>query len=169
MRAFDSILRCFLLATFACAMGGCSGGVSGAVSKLNDTNIKRIANLYTAYQNRNGFVGPKNEAALKAFVAKQMAPDKLAMMGIDSMNIDQHFTSERDGKKFKVKFGVKGGIGVVAAVAFEEVGVDGQRQVAFTNSTKAELADPTRYEQLWNDKIVSAPPKIASAPGRPAD
>jgi hypothetical protein len=150
----------WLLLCCACGLGGCSSSIENAVGKLNDTNIKRIANLYTAFQNRNGYLGPKDEAMFKSFITKQMAAEKLTMMGVDRGNIDEHFVSERDGKPFKIKYGLQGGLRVVAPVVFEEEGVGGRRQIGSTNSVTVEDADRARYEALWNQKSAPAPAPV---------
>jgi hypothetical protein len=131
------------------ASAGCStsSDPSGQVAAMNDSNIRRVANLYTAFQIRKGFAGPKDEAAFKQFIERDMSPKKLQLMQVDPAQVDNLFTSERDGKPFTVRYGVQGGIGVVAAVVFEQQGKDGKRQVGFTGGTVEEV-DDARYGQL---------------------
>ena len=130
--------------------GGCSSGsVSGQVAAKNDSNIKRLVNLYSGYQMTHGWQGPKDENALRSFVTSHGLPEKnFQMMGIDSKNLEPLFKSERDGKPFKVKYGVSGGIGSVNPIVFETEGVSGKRQVAFTTPI-VEDVDEGRYNELW--------------------
>jgi hypothetical protein len=148
-----------LLAICALAASGCDKSVADAVGSMNDSNIKRVANLYTAYQKQHAWQGPKDEQALREFVSKQMSADKLELMGVQREHFDECLISERDGKPFKIKYGLKGGFRVVAAVVFEEAGVGGRRQIGSTNSVAIEDADRIRYDALWNQK--SAPPVAA--------
>lgn len=151
------------------ALGLCGCGrdsVSRDVAAMNPDNIRRVANMYAAYQNYRGGVGPADEQDFKSFI-KGFMPENLKMMGIDPANVDKIFTSERDGKPLKVRYKVSGGRGAVAPVAFEQEGKDGKRQVAFTGG-KVQETDDSSYAQLWAGK--TAPPDPASAPpsGRPA-
>ena len=103
--------------------------------------------MYAAYQNMKSSGGPKDEADLKAWI-KEYDPNKLSMMKIDANNLDGLFTSERDGKPFKVRYKVGGGRGSVSAVVFEQEGVNGKKQVGFTGGRVDEVDDAT-YNQLW--------------------
>jgi hypothetical protein len=67
--------------------------------------------------------------------------------------------SERDNQPFVIRYGVGGGLGSANAVIFEKQGVDGIRQVAFTNGKVEEMAADA-YEQHLQGKT---PP--AAAPG----
>ena len=58
-------------------------------------------------QNYKGGRGPKDEAEFKEFV-RNFDPNKLSMMKIDPNNVDGLFTSERDGKPFKIRYKVGG-------------------------------------------------------------
>ncbi|MBM4010741.1 MAG: hypothetical protein FJ286_05095 [Planctomycetes bacterium] len=144
--------------------GGCSdGNLRRQVAAMNDSRIKQLANLFRFYQATNGWVGPKDEATLQAFL--QSAPTKnLAMMGIDPARFDEMLVSDRDGKPFRVRWGVSIGPLEEQAVVFEAEGSAGKRFVAFTGA-RAEEVDSDRYDRLWNGEAVTA--AVAPAPTPP--
>src|SRR5688572_19334013 len=116
----------------AIGLGGCSSDrTAEEVAALNKSNIQRVANMYAAFQVYKGGRGPKSEAEFKEFIAAFDA-ERLKMMGISSGDLGGLFTSDRDGKPFKIKYGVGGGRGSVDAVVFEQDGTGGSRQVAYT-------------------------------------
>lgn len=128
-------------------LGGCSGSdVARKVAAMNDTNLKKVASLYRFYQARNGWRGPEDAAALKAFT--QQAPKRnLEMMGVDPARFDSYFVSERDGQPITVRWGLVISPQGVAPVVFEAEGLDGKRLVVFSSS-EAEEVDAARYEAL---------------------
>jgi hypothetical protein len=125
--------------------------------------------MYAAFQNYKGGRGPNDETEFKAFI-KNYDPNKLSMMQINANNIDGAFTSERDGKPFKVKYRVGGGRGSVDPVVFEEEGKDGKKQVAFTGG-KVDNVDDAAYQQLWarhsghSGQVAAQAPPTAGATG----
>lgn len=149
-------------------LAGCSSDHTAQdVAAMNKSNIQRLANLYSAFQTYRNGRGPSNENEFKNFIANFDA-EKLAMMGVKPDDLNALFTSERDGKVFKVRYNVGGGRGSVDAVAFEQVGKDGKRQVAFTGTTKVDEVDDATYQQLWAGKgggaTVAAAQKGSSRP-----
>jgi hypothetical protein len=143
---------------------GCGDKGADAVGALNRTNIQRLSNMYAAYQNYKG-QGPNEEAEFRDFIA-HFQPAKLAMMKIDPNKPDALFTSERDGKPFKVRYNVGGGRGSVDAVVFEQEGQGGKKQVGFTGG-KVEEVDDAAYEKLWAGEgpsaVLTGPTAAASA------
>jgi len=137
------------------AVSGCSRDYSGAVAAINGNNIQRLANFYADYQAGRTGQGPKSEADLKRFIESQ-SPETLQRMGLDPNNRDSVWTSERDHKPLKVRYGVDSPFGAVAAIVFEQDGVAGKRQVGF-NNTKVEEADESRYKELWEGRGVAKP------------
>jgi hypothetical protein len=117
------------------------------IGAMNDSRIKQLANLYMAHQIRNSSNGPKDEAAFKAFIQKDMPARRLEMMRVDPAKTDDLFVSERDGQPFVIKYGQSGGIMSKAAVIFEKEGKDGTRQVAYTNG-QVEEVDSAKYQEL---------------------
>jgi hypothetical protein len=130
---------------------GCSRpSLENKVASLNDSNIKRVANLYMAYQRVNNWQGPKDKAAFVEFIQK-MPAHRLQMMQVNVNDIDGLFQSERDNQAFNVRYGIGGGPGWSVAVVYEQNGIDGIRQVASTNGS-VEEADANRYKALLEDK-----------------
>ena len=131
---------------------GCSADRKAAsiIAASNDSNIKRLANLYNSYQSRHGSQGPKDEAQFKNYIQNDMPVHRLELMQVDPNNIDGLFSSERDGQPFLVRYGVNAGSGWIVAVVFEQQGKSDGRQVAFTNGT-VEMVDEARYQQLLED------------------
>ena len=150
------------------ALAGCSTDqVASATAAKNDSNIKRALNLYNGYQMMHGWQGPKDEKALRDFVAEGAIPDKnLQMMGVDPKNLDGIFKSDRDGKPFKVRWGVAGGRAVSDALVFEDTGVNGKKLVAF-NGPVVEEVDDARYKDLWEHGGPPTGVKSGGVPGAP--
>jgi hypothetical protein len=145
----------WVLAALAAGLAGCASDKNAEqIGAMNDTNLKKVTNLYTAYMSRNGWKGPKDETELKTFI-RGYDPDKLKAMRVDLNALDGYFVSERDGKPFKVRYEQSGGPMAPIAVTFEQEGKGGQRQVGFTNGT-VEDVDEDRYTQLWTGKAGSA-------------
>lgn len=163
MRSIVAIIPAIGLMGFA----GCSSDHTAQdVAAMNKSNIQRLANLYSAHQTYRNGRGPSDENEFKNFIANFDA-DKLTMMGVKANDLNALFTSERDGKPFKVRYNVGGGRGSVDAVAFEQVGKDGKRQVAFTGNTKVDEVDEVTYQQLWAGKAKTESTATASKGGRP--
>ena len=142
-----AILRTVGLFVLALAVCGCGrDNVAREVAAMNASNLKRVANMYAAYQNYRG-TGPTDEADFKAFI-KGFMPKNLEMMGIDPNNVDKIFTSERDSKPFKIRYRVAGGRGSVDPVVFEQEGQGGKKQVGFTGG-RVDEADDATYQALW--------------------
>lgn len=160
-----SLLALVPLAMVAGTFGCSDGSLRRQVAAMNDSRIKQLANLFRFYQATHGWVGPKDEASLRSFVAT--APRKnLEMMGVDPAAFDQLLVSERDGKPFRVRWGVTIGPLEEQAVVFEAEGRDGRRFVAFTGA-KAEEVEGDRYERLWSGEAITATVAPATAPAKP--
>lgn len=155
-----SLFACLavLVLTFGC--GETDPG--DLLAEANDSNIQRLANLYTTYQSRNNWRGPASEADFKAFLTG-WNPKKLENIGVDPGAIDELFISSRDGEPFKVRYKVPGHImGSNAPVVFEATGVDGMRMVGMLDMTSREV-DEAEYERLWSG---AADPKPNAAAAR---
>jgi hypothetical protein len=160
MRAIRTPLAAATAVALLVGLTGCADKTTRQVSAMNTSNIQRVSNLYSAYQNYKAGQGPKDEADFKAFV-KAFDPNNLSMMGVDPNNVEAVFTSERDGKPFKIRYKVGDGRGSVSAVVFEQEGKDGKKQVGFTGNSKVEDVDDATYQQLWAGKGPSEPPAAA--------
>ena len=155
-RLLLGLICCGLILTFST---GCVSEVdpNKALAKANDSNIKRLSNLYFSFQMKNDWKGPKDEKEFKDFLNK-LSPTKLERIGIDPSTVDQLFVNERDGEPFKIRYSVPGSaMGSSEAVVFEATGVDGKRMVGFLNMAVREV-DESEYESLWSGKIKAADP-----------
>ena len=131
-------------------VAGCRGpSAADALAAANNTSLKRLSNLYVAFQSRNDWKGPADEAELRSFILG-WNPRKLANIGVDPAEIDELFVSARDGEPFQIRYGVPGHVlGSEAPVVFESTGVDGKRMVGFLNMTTMEV-DEAEYSRLWS-------------------
>lgn len=162
------VTQCLLFGWCLLCVIGCGKGDDSAsmIADLNSNNAKRLGNLYSLYQNLNKFQGPKDEAELKEFI-KTQSPARLKKAGIDINNVDELFISERDGKPFKIRWGLATRVrGPSQPVVFEAEGVEGKRQVGFTASKMQEV-DSAEYDRLWKiepDDLV--PPESDRGDGK---
>jgi len=143
-----------LVALAVAMLAGCGGGFNSAtaIQDLNATNAQRLANLYVSHQQHNRGAGPKNEDAFKAYI-KQVNPVLLERIGVDPNQVDALFTSDRDGEKLEVRYGIKGfTTSEPEPVVFEKTGVDGVRLVAFTRRDAEQVSDDAEYKSLLNSK-----------------
>lgn len=131
---------------------GCSSpDPTDLLAQANNSNIKRLANLYEAYQSRHNWRGPQNEEQFKSFL-KSWNPKKLERIGVDPEAIDNLFISGRDHQPFKIRYGVPGHImGSDEPVIFESAGVDGKFLVGFLNMEQREVSED-EYQQLFESK-----------------
>jgi hypothetical protein len=94
----SSLAAVAIMLTSLAAVGGCSGdSPDNRVAAMNDSNIKRLANLYQAFRLRKNMTGPKDEAMLKQFIQQEMPRRNLERMLVNPDDVDALFTSERDG------------------------------------------------------------------------
>ncbi len=121
------------------------------IADANDSNVKRLATMYSFFHTLNKFKGPKDEAELRSFIEAQ-DPKRLSLADIDATKLDELFVSERDGEPFVVRYGVDTIIrGPSLPVIFESLGVDGTRQVGFCNGSMKEV-DNEEYDRLLAGK-----------------
>lgn len=143
-----NIVGCLLLSTVIFSLG-CGGADSKSmIADANDNNVKRLATAYSFFHLKNKFKGPQDETEFKKFISEQ-DPARMELAGIDVNDVDQLFVSERDEMPLKIRYGMNTRIrGPSLPVVFEETGVDGMRQVGFTNGSMQEV-DDTEYEALF--------------------
>lgn len=117
------------------------------IADKNDTNVKRLATLYSFFHIQNRNKGPKNEEQLRSFIEAQ-DPKRLKRGGIDITSLDDLFVSERDGEPFVVRYGINTVVrGPSLPVIFESTGIDSMRQVGFFNGSMQEV-DEEEYDRL---------------------
>lgn len=145
-------LGVFVLLGASVLLTGCNGAdADSMIAAANDTNVKRLATLYTYFHIQNKNKGPKNEEQLREFIESQDAT-RLKRGGIDATKLDELFVSERDGEPFVIRYGVNTYIrGPSLAVVFEATGIDGMRQVGFCNGLMQEV-DEEEYDRLMAGK-----------------
>lgn len=145
-------LGVFVLLGASVLLTGCNGAdADSMIAAANDTNVKRLATLYTYFHIQNKNKGPKNEEQLREFIESQDA-SRLKRGGIDATKLDELFVSERDGEPFVIRYGVNTYIrGPSLAVVFEATGIDGMRQVGFCNGLMQEV-DEEEYDRLMAGK-----------------
>jgi hypothetical protein len=157
------LLLCQFLSVMFLSVGCGSTSPADAVAAMNDSSIRKVANLYMAFQLRNGMRGPKDEAEFKAFIQNDMPRNKLDMMQVNPDAVDELFISEKDGQPFEVNYGLSGSAMSVMAVVFEQQGVNGMKRVGFTNGPVKEVNDE-QYQQLKKNPME----KIETSPTAPA-
>ncbi|MEM7781881.1 MAG: hypothetical protein AAF939_16890 [Planctomycetota bacterium] len=142
---------------------GCGTGADKTldVSDFNKTNILKLRNSYEMYLATHGMRGPENEDELKEYLrTDEAAKVRLKRMGIEQSDIESMFISERDGKPFRVRYGL---VGLADhAIVFEEEGVDGKRLVALAQPL--ELSD-SEYEGWFTGKTKPAMPNETDIDG----
>ena len=138
------VVACSLFLT---AIGCAKNDGKSMIADANDSNVKRLATMYSFFHLRNQFKGPKNEDELREFIEAQ-DPSRLSLANIDASKMDELFTGERDGEQFTIRYGIDTVIrGPALPVVFETTGVDGKRQVGFCNGSMQEV-DADEYDRL---------------------
>lgn len=131
---------------------GCSNPADSKIRELNATSIQRLANTYTFYQARNSYKGPKDEEALREFIASPQNQKGFERAGIDVSDVDALFISPRDEEPFKIKYGMAGStLGFKDAIIFESVGVEDEIMVGFGGG-RTELMSPDEADELFKSK-----------------
>lgn len=134
---------------------GCNGdrvGLADFAAEHNKLNIQKINNAYLLMAAKNDFRGPASETAFRDFLANdQRVTDNLEFMGIDRSELDQYFVG-RDGERLTIRYGLSGlDPSSSAPLVFESSGVDGIRQVGFSNWTIKEI-DEEEFKRLLKSK-----------------
>ncbi|MEM8945836.1 MAG: hypothetical protein AAGD11_11690 [Planctomycetota bacterium] len=128
---------------------GCSVGGEPSLADFNDSNIKKLRGAYGLFLVAHNLNGPESKEELLAYLTTNpTAIRKMEMMGIAKDAIPSIFMSDRDGKPFKVRYGLKGLDDHY--IVFESEGVDGKRLVA--HHTPVEL-EPDEYEAAWAGQL----------------
>lgn len=136
------------------------------IARINDSNGKRLANLYAIHQSRHNFAGPADKAAFVKFIQQEMLPSELEGTGVDPNDLERLFVSERDKAPFFIRYGVVAPSWAAShqAVIFEEQGRGGRVAVFLTGPKVVEVApaDVPAYREgkqdIMPEKPVAAPP-----------
>jgi hypothetical protein len=131
------------------------------IAAANKFNIQKLTNCYSAFQVNSYGMGPKDDNEFKRFIKNDMGDYHLKLMNINPSNIDAIFVSERDHLPFNVKYGIKGGPGIVDAVVFEQKGTGGLRQVGINGATIMDV-DDAQFKEMWEGRW-HAPKKAGEA------
>lgn len=128
--------------SFFALVAGC--GVKSETAEVAElrSNMRSLAVAYGNYIKTNRGRAPKSEKQFRAWIEKQ-GPDELEILGVES--VDDIFISTRDNEPYVVVYGKQKQI-----VAYEAVGVEGQRYVA-DNIGSIELVDEARFSELVPD------------------
>lgn len=163
------LLLSICLCPFVVLASGCGAGDSAdeMFADANDMNIKRVSSLYAVFQGQHKYKGPKDEAELKAFVAKQNKKH-LARIGVNPDKLDQLFISERDDQPFKIRWElICMPRSAPKPIVFEQEGVNGKYMVAFSSYVCKEV-DKAEYDRLWEGEMDDMAPddNRGGVPGR---
>ena len=161
-----------LSSVFVCLLGvavlsGCESGpdIGKSVAKANKTNMQKVANSLYLHQSIKGKV-PKNEEQLCDFIANDASIDeRLSLMQIDRSSFREYLISERDGEPYHVRYGVGIPYGGRIPLVLETVGVDGSRQVCWSDTKITEVSDEKEYKRLKTGKVKSSGSIIPEASG----
>ena len=134
-------------------VAGCGGfSPDDAVGDQNDTNIKRLSNLYFRYQSGHNWSGPESEDEFREYVKNDVPEFIKERIGFTS--VEELFVSQRDGEPFKIRLEVKGSArGCSEPAIFESTGVGGKRMVGFLNMFQREV-DEQEYNDLWEGNFT---------------
>ncbi|MDX1963640.1 MAG: hypothetical protein SFX18_10835 [Pirellulales bacterium] len=122
-----------LLGSLLLLTGGCGGG-GPTQEVIDEQRLKPLVLLYGMYPASNGGRQPANEADLKKYVAtRQDLLDRFRTTA------DQIFLSPRDGKPYKIYYGLPDGYDGV--MIHEQEGKNGLRLVGYFRGGVATLPD----------------------------
>ena len=149
---FVNSIRTLAICTLLFAMvSGCGGSKDpkSMIAAANDSNVKRLATMYSFFHLKNNFKGPKDEAEFRGFIESQ-DPKRLSLADIDASDLENLFVSERDNEPFVIRYGKDTYVrGPSIPVIFEATGSDGMRQVGFCNGVMQEV-DAEEYDRLMS-------------------
>src|SRR5690606_6463432 len=124
---------------------GCEQQTAAAPDGL--INIKRLAMAYGQFVNASGRP-PRDEAEFRVFIEKQQSSGRVLQPTEGDL-----FTSPRDGKPYVIPYGKLSPAQKSKGVAaYEQTGLDGKRQIAFTIGMVEEADDARMNEILGNPK-----------------
>ena len=138
-RRWRRAAACLGLGLAALGLGGCGKG-SAPVAPDGRLNIKRVAILYGQFVGSARGRAPKDEAEFRQFIKAQQT-------GGAGEQVDV-LTSPRDGKPYGIPYGAAASKTLASGLAaYEQEGINGMRQVAFTIGMIEEV-DESRLQEL---------------------
>lgn len=144
----NSAKRIFALLFCLTLLAGCGGGEK-SVAELKDTNIKKVHAIYTFYMQNNGMKGPASEEVLMEYLDSPDGQFAIKRMNMDPEKVQDYFTSERDGERFVIRYGLSGVKD--HAIVFEATGgEEGTRLVAFNKPIEC---DEDEYNEYFSGKV----------------
>lgn len=142
-------IQLVILCCAGMSFSGC-GPSQPSLADYNNTNIRKTRAAYGIYVMAHDFEAPDDENTFKEFLTtSKVAEVKMQRMGVSKNKILDIFVSERDGKPFKIRYGIDG-IGD-NPIVFETDGVNGKRFVAFADPRELEADD---YEKCWAGEAI---------------
>lgn len=135
---------------------GCDTGpdVASIVGENNKTNIQKVANAMTLYQKRLGKAVPNEEELCDFIETNSTIERNLDFMKIDRASFKDYLISERDNQPFFIRYGVFVPDRTPAqAFVFETVGLEGARQIGWSDSTVQDVTEEKEYAKLKSGKV----------------
>lgn len=126
---------------------GCGGGQK-SVAEIKDSNIKKVHAMYSFYMVNNNYRGPDSEETFMAWIDSPEGKFAIKRMDMDPDKIDEYFTSERDGEKFVIRYGLSGLRD--HAIVFEATGGEDGRMVALGEPVEMDEND---YDDYLSGKV----------------
>ena len=139
----------FLLAN----LNGCNNRptVEELVANATNTNVKRLAKMYTVYMSSHNWVGPENAGELKAFINGQ-DPAQMRAMGIDPDNLDSLFVDEAEEPgEIKVRWKLATtNLSAPLPIVFQtKASPEGLHEIGFSGAP-AKQVTTEQYQRLWS-------------------
>ena len=110
--------------------------------------------MYVIYSSMHGYEGPANVEEMVEFLSSdEKAGKRLWRIGIDQSDIKTHLVG-RDGEPFRFRWSVKTNpMGPPYPICFEELGIDGVRQVGFSQRKVVDVTEDSEYDRLFKGRV----------------
>ena len=131
-----------LLALLVNVLCGCGAPAEPEAVQKQSASMRGLAVSYGQYISQHRGRPPKSEKVLRKFIEEQ---SDTFLDSFSAESIDDLFTSPRDNEPYVVVYGKKASV-----VAYEKVGVDGKRFVAYDIGGVEEV-DEAKFAELVPD------------------
>ena len=148
-------MRYLILLVMCCVLTGCSGDpIKQKLTALNKENYQKASTMYVIYASMNNYRGPASlEEMIDFLSSNQRAIKRLNLVSMDPGSLNDYVIG-RDGEPFKFRWSVKSSpMAPAYPICFEQTGVDGVRQVAFSGKKMVEVTDDAEYDRLFKGKL----------------